>query len=146
MSALFCLFLCSRSYPEKLEVYIPKFYKIRYILHELHVAVIWIISQLIICIDQLNTGIIRQIKIIFMCRLITFFVLVNMPSNAAIISSGAAQFKPKQVMFILGFIFKYVKKLSLYSGPKFSWSGILSFFLKAPSIESIMGKDSLEVT
>ena len=56
MCALFCLFLCSRSYPEKLEVYIPKFYKIRYILHELYVAVIWIISQLIICIDQLNTA------------------------------------------------------------------------------------------
>ena len=55
MSALFCLFLCSRSYSEKLEVYILKFYKIRYILHELYVVVIWTISQLIICIDQLNT-------------------------------------------------------------------------------------------
>ena len=32
--------------------------------------------------------------------LITFFVLVNMASNPAIISSGAAQFKPKQVMLI----------------------------------------------
>ena len=32
MSALFCLFLCFRSYPEKLEEYIPTFHKIRYIL------------------------------------------------------------------------------------------------------------------
>ena len=56
MSALFCLFLCFRSYPEKLEVYNPTFYKIRYILEELYVAVIWIISRLIIFIDQLNTG------------------------------------------------------------------------------------------
>ena len=39
MSALFCLFLCFRSYPEKLEEYIPTFYKIRYILEELCVAV-----------------------------------------------------------------------------------------------------------
>ena len=62
MSALFCLFLCSRSYPEKLEVYIPKFYKIRYILHELYVAVIRIISQLIICIDQLNITFYYQIQ------------------------------------------------------------------------------------
>ena len=40
MSALFCLFLCFRSYSEKLEEYIPTFYKIRYILEELYVAVI----------------------------------------------------------------------------------------------------------
>ena len=40
MSALFCLFLCFRSYPEKLEVYNPTFYKINYILEELDVAVI----------------------------------------------------------------------------------------------------------
>ena len=38
MSALFCLFLRFRSYPEKLEVYTPTFYKIRYILEELYVA------------------------------------------------------------------------------------------------------------
>ena len=56
MSALFCLFLCFRSYPDKLEEYIPIFYKIRYILEELYVAVIPIISQLIIYIDQLNEG------------------------------------------------------------------------------------------
>ena len=56
MSALFCLFLCFRSYSEKLEEYIPTFYKIRYILEELYVAVIPIISQLIIYIDQLNEG------------------------------------------------------------------------------------------
>ena len=56
MSALFCLFLCFRSYPEKVEEYIPTFYKIRYILEELYVAVIWIISRLIICIDQLNAA------------------------------------------------------------------------------------------
>ena len=37
MSALFHLFLCFRSSPEKLEVYIPTFYKIRYILEELNV-------------------------------------------------------------------------------------------------------------
>ena len=55
MSALFCLFLC-RSYPEKLEVYNPTFYKINYILEELYVAVVWIISWLIIYIDQLDTG------------------------------------------------------------------------------------------
>ena len=53
MSTLFCLFLCFRSYPE---VYIPIFYKIRYILEELCVAVIQVISQLIIYIDQLNTA------------------------------------------------------------------------------------------
>ena len=57
MSALFCLFLCFRSYLEKLEVYTPTFYKIRYILEELYVAVILIIRRLIIYIDQLNTGI-----------------------------------------------------------------------------------------
>ena len=56
MSPLFCLFLCFRSYPEKLEVYIPTFYKIRYILEELYVAVTWIIIRLIIYIDQLNTA------------------------------------------------------------------------------------------
>ena len=56
MSALFCLFLCFRSYPEKLEVYIPTFYKIRYILEELYVAIMWIISQLIIYIDQMNAA------------------------------------------------------------------------------------------
>ena len=56
MSALFCLFLCFRSYPEKLEVYTLAFYKIRYILEELYVAVIWVLSRLIIYIDQLNTG------------------------------------------------------------------------------------------
>ena len=39
LSALFCTFLCFRSYPEKLEEYIPTFYKIRYILEELYVAV-----------------------------------------------------------------------------------------------------------
>ena len=39
MSALFSLFLCFRSYSEKLEVYTPTFYKIRYILEELYVAV-----------------------------------------------------------------------------------------------------------
>ena len=54
MSALFCLFLCFRSYFEKLEVYTPTFYKIRYILEELYVAGMPIISRLIIHIDQLN--------------------------------------------------------------------------------------------
>ena len=44
----------SISYPEKVEEYIPTFYKIRYILEELYVAVLWIISQLIIYIDQMN--------------------------------------------------------------------------------------------
>ena len=48
-----------RSYSEKLEEYIPTFYKIRYILEELYVAVIWIISRLIIYIDQLNAGNVR---------------------------------------------------------------------------------------
>ena len=57
MSALFCLFLCFRSNPEKLEEYIPTFYNIRYILEELYVAVISIISRLIIYIDQLNKGV-----------------------------------------------------------------------------------------
>ena len=56
MSALFCLFLCFRSYPEKVEEYMPKFYKITYILKELYVAVMWIMSQLIIYIDQMNTA------------------------------------------------------------------------------------------
>jgi hypothetical protein len=60
MSALFYRFLCFRSYPVKLEVYIPTFYKIRYILEELYVAVVWIISRLIIYIDQLNTAIFPQ--------------------------------------------------------------------------------------
>ena len=58
MSALFCLFLCLRTYYEKLEEYIPKVYKIRYILEELYVAVMWIISPLTIYIDQLNEGIV----------------------------------------------------------------------------------------
>ena len=56
MSALFCLFLCFRLNSEKLEEYIPAFYNIRYILEELYAAVIWIISRLIIYIDQLNGG------------------------------------------------------------------------------------------
>ena len=56
MSALCCLFLCFRSYSEKLEEYIPTFYKIRDILEELYVAVIWIISQLIIYIDQMKAS------------------------------------------------------------------------------------------
>ena len=38
MSALFCLFLYFRSYPEKLEEYIPTLYKIRYILEEFYVV------------------------------------------------------------------------------------------------------------
>ena len=54
MSALFRLFLSFRSYREKLEEYVPTFYKIRDILEDLYVAVIWIISRLIIYIDQLN--------------------------------------------------------------------------------------------
>ena len=41
-----------------LEVYIPIFYKIRYILQELYVAVIPIISRLKIYIDQLNEGLV----------------------------------------------------------------------------------------
>ena len=38
-------------------MYTPTFYRIRYILEELYVVVIWIISWLKIYIDQLNTGI-----------------------------------------------------------------------------------------
>ena len=38
MSGLFYLFLCFRSYPVKLEAFIPTFYKIRSILEELCVA------------------------------------------------------------------------------------------------------------
>ena len=56
MSALFCLFLCFRSYSKKLVVYNPIFFKIRYILEELYLAVLSILSRLIIYIDQLNTG------------------------------------------------------------------------------------------
>ena len=56
MSALFCLFLCFKSYSERLEFYIPIFYKIRYILEELYVALMQILSRLIIFIDQLNTA------------------------------------------------------------------------------------------
>ena len=40
MSALFCLLLYFGSYSEKLEEYISTFYKIRFILEELYVAVI----------------------------------------------------------------------------------------------------------
>ena len=54
MSVLFYLFLSFRSHLVKLKVYIPTFYKITYILEELYVAVLWIISQLIVYIDQLN--------------------------------------------------------------------------------------------
>ena len=64
MSALFCLFLCFRSYPELLEVYIPTFYKIRYILEELYVADICFIGQLIIYIDQLNTTLVTLVKVL----------------------------------------------------------------------------------
>ena len=63
MGALSYLFLCFRSYPEKLEVYILAFYKIRYILEEFYVAVIWIISRLIIYIDQLNTGMMLEMSV-----------------------------------------------------------------------------------
>ena len=66
---LFCLFLCYTSYPEKLEVYIPKFYKIRCSLHELYVAVIWIMSQLIICIDELNMSVMLLGSRIIICSL-----------------------------------------------------------------------------
>ncbi len=38
MSGLFYLFLGFRSYPVKLEAYIPTFYKIRYTLEELYLA------------------------------------------------------------------------------------------------------------
>ena len=51
MSALYCLFLCLRSYSEKLEEIIPTFCKIRYILEELYLA-----NRLIIYVNQLNTG------------------------------------------------------------------------------------------
>ena len=37
-----------------LEVYSPTFYKIRYILEELYVAVMWILSRLKMYINQLN--------------------------------------------------------------------------------------------
>ena len=48
MSAFFCLFLCfDHISTEKLEVYIPTFYKITYTLEELYVAVMWIISRLL---------------------------------------------------------------------------------------------------
>ena len=60
MSALFFLFLRFRSYSEKLEEYIPTFYKIRYILEELYVAVKWNISRLKMYIDQLNGGILSH--------------------------------------------------------------------------------------
>ena len=56
VSALSCLFLCFRSYPEKAEEYFPTVYKIRYILEELYVAVVRIISQLKIDIDQMNAA------------------------------------------------------------------------------------------
>ncbi len=39
------------SYPEKLEEYIPTFYKIKCILEELDIAVMRTISKLIICIE-----------------------------------------------------------------------------------------------
>ena len=39
-----------------LEEFIPTFYKIRYILEDLYVAVMWIMSQLIIYIDQMNAA------------------------------------------------------------------------------------------
>ena len=39
-----------------LEKHIPTFYKIRFILEELYVAVMWIISQLITYIDQMNAA------------------------------------------------------------------------------------------
>ena len=62
MTALFCLFLSLRSYSEKLEEHIPTFYKIRYILQELYMAVIPIISRLKIYIDQLNEGRVKNRK------------------------------------------------------------------------------------
>ena len=52
----------SRSYPEKVEGTIQIFYKIRFILEELYVAVMWIISQLITYIDQMNAA---HVKISF---------------------------------------------------------------------------------
>ena len=71
-SPLFCLFLCSRSYPEKVEEFITTFYKIRYILRELYVAVTWIINQLIIYIDQMNAALvlcwIQNSKILTLCH------------------------------------------------------------------------------
>ena len=73
MSALFCLFLCFRSYSEKLEEYIPIFYQIRYILEELYVAVIWIISRLIIYIDQLNAGIVSVFNIYQSFSYVSFY-------------------------------------------------------------------------
>ena len=75
MSALFCLFLWFRSYYEKLQEYIPTFYKIRYILEELYVAVMWIISRLIIYIDQLNTATVN--------KLLNTKSLLTTPSNVS---------------------------------------------------------------
>ena len=70
MSALFCLFLCFRAYPEKLEEYIPTIYKIRYILEELYAAFMLIISRLIIPIDQLKATYVKvrrlKVKILHM--------------------------------------------------------------------------------
>ena len=48
--------MCFTAYAEKLEEYIPTSYKIRYILEELYVTVLRIISRLIIYIDQLNAA------------------------------------------------------------------------------------------
>ena len=48
--------MCFWSYPEKVEDYVPKFYKMKYILEELYVVVMWIINQLIIYIDQMNAA------------------------------------------------------------------------------------------
>ena len=53
-------FVFSCALDHILENCIPMIYKIRYILEELYVAVIWIISRLIIYIDQLNTALVTK--------------------------------------------------------------------------------------
>ena len=82
MSALVCLFLCFQSYPEKLEVYIWTFYKIRYILQELYVAVMWIISRLTIYINQLSTATVN--------KLFVFKSLPTTPSNVLPLQKATA--------------------------------------------------------
>ena len=115
MSALFCLFLCFISYPKKLEAYIPTFYKIIYILEELYVAVMRIISRLIIYIDQLNAAF-EDSLVIVLIRLISSVVLHRKSVTGKSITTRLVPYFQK---WIIKFWENLAAKLFLYMYVKY---------------------------
>ena len=106
-----------------LEVYILIFYKIRYILEELYVAVFWIKSQLIIYIDYLNTGIMYTKKLSWnkeMHVLKSNFLSSQMDSH--IFSPSSLPFKKAKWVQLKGKTLQVLKNslpLCRYAFPKY---------------------------